>query len=149
MLIYISMYKYVYGHFRNWKFYPNLRQNSLNIFFMKLKSATQRAAFKIKHSNIIQSKDRLIWCSRWRMVIGKYEKSLFSVIKPSCFCKSSKLCIYYKNTAVHYRIVSKPSWCFSRQHSLVLRGAVAHAMHILMLCVQNHGCSTVVWQWPM
>lgn len=55
----------------------------------------------------------------WRVKIGKYEKSLFSVIKPSCFCKSRKLCISCKNTALQWSLkaelgVSADSiqWCW-------------------------------------
>lgn len=38
-------------------------------------------------------------------MLGKYEKSLFSVIKSLCFCQSGKLCMSSENTAVYTSMI--------------------------------------------
>lgn len=69
---------------------------------------------------------------------GEILRVLFSVIKPFCFYKSRKLCLYSKNT----KIQGKKKSLKSDPRCLRPRSFVAHA-HVCkayMLHVQKEGC---------
>lgn len=121
-------------------------QHSFLQFFMIRKSTTLIQFFKIQHSvNPIQRYPNLtLTC--WRLMVENcfFLKSLFSIIKPLCFCNCRKFCVLGRIPAVHnMTIVSNLSqgildtvcwdclvwwhaWCYSH-----------------MLSVQNQVCREV------
>lgn len=94
--------------------------------------------FKFKHSNTVQSKDRLIWYTL-RNDSGKILKVfLLSINKPLSYYQSRKLCVYIKNTAIH-KLWSSWIWLRPfRQRSLALQGMKACSVQ------RRH----VVWSTP-
>lgn len=94
--------------------------------------------FKFKHSNTIQSKDRLIWYTL-RNDSGKILKVfLLSINKPLSYYQSRKLYVYIKNTAIR-KLWSSWIWLRPfRQRSLALQGMKACSVQ------RRH----VVWSTP-